>query len=144
MLRAVGEPRRIERAIKRLQGALKGIPSRGVRLTWRGGELRTTIHWVRDDAFWWAVEPRHQRDALVLGHAPDPPARRESITCEINLPRAGSDRKVAGINLYANEIPLLFESRSAMVDDVYGYGARMALAGRVSGYAERYWATTEE
>lgn len=101
MLRAVGEPRRIERAIKRLQGALKGIPSRGVRLTWRGGELSTTIHWARDDAYWWALEPRQAgttpRDALLLGHAPDAPAKRESITCEINLPRAGADRKVAGI-----------------------------------------------
>jgi len=97
MLQVSGDPKRIDRAIKRLHGALKGVPARGVRLTWRGGELRTTIHWVRDDAFWWAVEPRHQRDALVLGHAPDPPARRESITCEINLPRAGADRKVAGI-----------------------------------------------
>jgi hypothetical protein len=97
MLTVVGDAKRIDRAIKRLHGALKGVPARGVRLTWRGGELRTTIHWVRDDAFWWAVEPRHQRDALVLGHAPDPPARRESITCEINLPRAGADRKVAGI-----------------------------------------------
>jgi hypothetical protein len=97
MLQVVADPKRIDRAIKRLHGALKGVPARSVRLTWRGGELRTTIHWVRDDAFWWAVEPRHQRDALVLGHAPDPPARRESITCEINLPRAGADRKVAGI-----------------------------------------------
>ena len=97
MLQVVGDPKRIDRAIKRLHGALKGVPARSVRLTWRGGELRTTIHWVRDDAFWWAVEPRHQRDALVLGWAPDPPARRESITCEINLPRAGADRKVAGI-----------------------------------------------
>jgi len=101
MLRVVGEPRRIKRAIMRLQGALRGIPSRGVRLTWRGGELRTTIHWARDDAYWWALEPRQvgatPRDALLLGHAPDAPAKRESITCEINLPRAGADRKVAGI-----------------------------------------------
>ncbi|HTR88265.1 MAG TPA: hypothetical protein VMI56_27535 [Reyranella sp.] len=97
MLQVVGDPKRIDRAIKRLHGALKGVPARGVRLTWRGGELRTTIHWVRDDSFWWAVEPRHQRDALVLGHAPDAPTRRESITCEINLPREGADRKVAGI-----------------------------------------------
>ena len=65
MLRAVGEPRRIERAIKRLQGALKGIPSRSVRLTWRGGELRTTIYWARDDAYWWAVEPRPARGRLI-------------------------------------------------------------------------------
>jgi len=97
MLRVVGEPRRIDRAIRRLQGALKGVPARGVRITWRGGELRTTIHWARDDRFWWAFEPRGRRDALLLGHAPDPPTKRESITCEINLPRAGPDRKLAGI-----------------------------------------------
>src|SRR5512144_294979 len=115
MLRAVGEPRRIERAIKRLQGALKGIPSRGVRLTWRGGELRTTIHWARDDAFWWAFEPRHgskgAREALLLGYAPHPPTKRESITCEINLPRAGADRKVAGI-IAADEMGALYLAHS--------------------------------
>src|SRR3954471_8813145 len=54
------------------------------------------------------------------------------------------DRKIAGINLYAGEVQQLFESRSAMVDDVYGYAARMALAGNRGGYAERYWATIEE
>jgi hypothetical protein len=96
MLQVVEEPRRIDRAIKRLQGALKGVPARGVRLTWRGGELRTTIHWARDDSFWWALEPRAARDALLLGHAPDAD-QAQSITCEINLPRAGADRKVAGI-----------------------------------------------
>src|SRR5258707_10103643 len=100
MLRPVGEPRRIDRAIRRLQGALKGVPARGVRLTWRGGELRTTIHWARDDSFWWAFEPRKAtttpRQALLLGHAPHAPTKRESITCEINLPRI-ADRKVAGI-----------------------------------------------
>ncbi len=103
MLRAVGEPRRIDRAIRRLQGALKGVPARGVRLTWRGGELVTTIRWARDDRFWWAFEPRPAgksggaRHALLLGHAAHPPTRRESITCEINLPLGGADRKVAGI-----------------------------------------------
>jgi hypothetical protein len=97
MLQVVGEPRRIDRAIKRLHGALQGVPARAVRLTWRGGELRTTIHWARDDGFWWAIEPRHTRDALLMGHAPEPPGKRESITCEINLPRRGADRRVAGI-----------------------------------------------
>lgn len=97
MLHVEAEPARIDRAIRRLHGALHGVPARGVRLTWRGGELRTTIHWARDDGFWWAVEPRHTRDALVLGHAPQAPGKRERITCEINLPRHGADRKVAGI-----------------------------------------------
>jgi hypothetical protein len=97
MLRVVDEAKRIERAIRRLQAALKGIPARGVRLTWCGGELRTTIRWARDDGFWWAFEPRRERDALLLGYAPGAPGRRQSITCEINLRRAGADRRVAGI-----------------------------------------------
>jgi hypothetical protein len=97
MLQVVGEPRRIDRAIRHLRAALKGVPVRGVRLTWRGGELRTTIHWARDDAFWWTFESRTAREALMLGHAPHAPTKRESITCEINLLRAGADRKVAGL-----------------------------------------------
>ena len=89
---------------------------------------------------WWndyqgPVGPGHFDLDLPAGVGID--ARYADITDMI-------DRKVAGINLYANEIPLLFESRSAMVDDVYGYGTRMALAGGVSGYAERYWAATDE
>ena len=30
-----------------------------------------------------------------------------------------------------------------MLDDLAGYHARIALAGGVSGYAERYWATVK-
>ena len=103
MLHVVEEPRRIERAVKRLHSALKGVPARGVRLTWRGGELHTTIRWMRDEGFWWALEARAGRSGaadrygLLLGHAPDPPARRESVTCEINLLRAGADRRLAGV-----------------------------------------------
>src|SRR5260221_9016922 len=115
MLQVGGDPRRIDRAIKRLRGALKGVAAPGVRLTWRGGELRTTIHWARDDSFWWAFEPRQvrrtPRNALLLGHAPDAPAKRESITCEINLPRDSADRKVAGI-IAADETGALYLAHS--------------------------------
>jgi hypothetical protein len=111
MLQVVGDPRRVERASRRLHGALQGVPARGVRLTWRGGELRTTIHWARDDGFWWAFEPRRARDALLLGHAPDAPTKRESITCEINLPKGGADRKVAGI-IVADETGTLYLAHS--------------------------------
>lgn len=111
MLRAVGDPRRIERAVRCLQAALRGIPARGVRLTWRGGELRTTIHWIRDDGFWFALEPRGEgaaaRLALVLGHAPAPPGRRESITCRINLALGGASRALAGL-IAADETGTLY------------------------------------
>lgn len=51
------------------------------------------------------------------------------------------ERKAAGIRLYASQIQRLFESDQSMLDDLYGYHARTALYGGVSGYAERYWAT---
>lgn len=122
MLQVVGDTRRINRAIKRLHGALTGVPARGVRLTWRGGELTTTIHWARDDAFWWAIVPRHTRDTLLLGHAAEPPARREGITCCIGLPRAGADRKVAGI-VAADEAGTLYLAHSGRMG-----GARPGLS----------------
>jgi LmbE family N-acetylglucosaminyl deacetylase len=53
------------------------------------------------------------------------------------------DRKTAGIKLYASQIERLFESEQGMLDDLAGYHARVALAGGVSGYAERYWATVK-
>lgn len=97
MLQVVGYSEGIDRAIARLRGALTGVPARGVRLTWRGGELHTDIHWARDDAFWWAVEPRADRDTLLFGHAREAPGRRESITCSLDLVRAGISRRTAGI-----------------------------------------------
>jgi LmbE family N-acetylglucosaminyl deacetylase len=53
------------------------------------------------------------------------------------------DRKAAGIRLYASQLPRLFESEQALLDDLYGYHSRVALAGGVSGYAERYWSTVK-
>ena len=35
------------------------------------------------------------------------------------------------------------EARALLLDDLYGYHARVALAGGVAGYAERYWATVK-
>jgi len=53
------------------------------------------------------------------------------------------DRKTAGIKLYASQIERLFESEQGMLDDLASYHARVALAGGVPGYAERYWTTVK-
>ncbi len=47
--------------------------------------------------------------------------------------------KAAGIRLYASQVTRLFESDQGMLDDLAGYHARVALAGGVEGFAERYW-----
>ena len=54
--------------------------------------------WLREHAFWWRHDPAllRNRHWLAFGHAPDTPTRTETITCEINLPFAGADRRIAG------------------------------------------------
>ena len=52
-------------------------------------------------------------------------------------------RKAAGIRVYASQLARLFDSDQAMLDDLAGFHARVALAGGVRGYAERYWATVK-
>jgi LmbE family N-acetylglucosaminyl deacetylase len=52
-------------------------------------------------------------------------------------------RKAAGIRVYASQLPRLFESDQSMLDDLASFHAKVALAGGVSGYAERYWATVK-
>jgi LmbE family N-acetylglucosaminyl deacetylase len=53
------------------------------------------------------------------------------------------DRKASGIRVYASQLPGLFESDQGMLDDLAGYHARVALAGGIPGYAERYWSTVK-
>ena len=52
-------------------------------------------------------------------------------------------RKAAGIRVYASQLPRLFETDQAMLDDLASFHAQVALAGGVRGYAERYWATVK-
>jgi LmbE family N-acetylglucosaminyl deacetylase len=53
------------------------------------------------------------------------------------------ERKAAGILLYRSQVSRLFDSEQALYDDLASYHSRIALAGGVSGYAERYWATVK-
>jgi LmbE family N-acetylglucosaminyl deacetylase len=52
------------------------------------------------------------------------------------------DRKAAGIELYASQLPRLFEGERGMLDALAGYHARIAREGGVNGFAERYWGAT--
>lgn len=49
------------------------------------------------------------------------------------------ERKAAGLRLYESQIERLFDSEQAMLDDIAGYNARVAIAGGIEGKAERYW-----
>ena len=50
------------------------------------------------------------------------------------------ERKDAGLRLYASQTVRMFENEQGMLDDLAGDAARIAFAGGVAGFAERYWA----
>ncbi len=99
MLHVLADRRRIARAVRVLRRRLAGLPVRNVTITWHGGgKAKGDIAWLREHAFWWRHDATllRNRHWLVFGHAPDTPTRTETITCEINLPFAGADRRIAG------------------------------------------------
>ena len=49
-------------------------------------------------------------------------------------------QKAAGIRMYGSAMRRLFRSDQGMLDDLAGYHARVAVAGGLPGFAERYWA----
>lgn len=99
MLEVIGSARSIAAAIRRLRRRLAGMTVRGVAISWHGGgAVRGDIVWLRDEAFWWHHDGarRAGRHHLMFGVAPDAPTHSESAACEINLPAAGADRRLAG------------------------------------------------
>ncbi len=75
-------------------------------------------------------------DAVQLPVGVGLEARYSDITEEM-------ERKAAGLRLYASQVQRLFSSDQGMLDDLYGYHARVAQAGGVDGYAERYWSAVK-
>ena len=85
-------------------------------------------------AWWGDSNPREDAAALDLPVGVNVEAQYSDVSDVLA-------RKAAGIRVYASQLPRMFESDQAMLDDLYGFHAKVALAGGVSGYAERYWAT---
>lgn len=87
---------------------------------------------------WWADGNSGLADAAAL-----------DLPVGVNVEAQYSDisdmlaRKAAGIRVYASQLARLFDSDQQMLDDLAGFHARVALAGGVRGYAERYWATVK-
>jgi hypothetical protein len=119
MLDVVTGARPIAAAIRGLRRRLAGMPVRDVSISWHGGgAVRGDIVWLRDERFWWRHDLSRQpgRHSLMFGYAPHAPSHGESATCEINLPAAGADRRLAG----------------ALVRDAAG-GLYLAHSGKVGG-----------
>jgi hypothetical protein len=99
MLDVVSGATPIAAAMRRLRRRLAGIPIRGVSISWHGGgAVHGDIVWLRDERLWWRHDPSSTagRHSLMFGYAPMPPGLSESATCEVNLPVAGADRRLAG------------------------------------------------
>jgi LmbE family N-acetylglucosaminyl deacetylase len=89
-------------------------------------------------AWWHDFEGPSGNDGLGLGLPPGVALEAQYSDITELL-----ERKAAGIRLYASQIQRLFDSDQGLLDDLAGYHSRVALAGGVPGYAERYWATVK-
>jgi len=87
---------------------------------------------------WWREDegPGGESFDLTLPVGVELEARYADITEQM-------DRKAAGLRVYGSQLPNLFDSDQSMLDDLAGYHARIALAGGVKGFAERYWGTVK-
>jgi LmbE family N-acetylglucosaminyl deacetylase len=52
------------------------------------------------------------------------------------------ERKIAGLTLYESQLERLFGGADQASDAVLGFGAKVASLGNLTGFAERYWATS--
>ena len=50
--------------------------------------------------------------------------------------------KISGVSIYASQLDRLFGGTTQMATAVRAYDRRVAVLGGVSGFAERYWAST--
>lgn len=100
-----------------------------------GPDLAGAVTFYEDFPYAWWTDfsgPAQLGDALDLPPGMALEARYSDIS-------AVMEQKAAGVRLYASQIQRLFESDQGMLDDLAGYGARVAVAGGVDGFAERYW-----
>jgi hypothetical protein len=135
MLDVVSGARPIAAALGRLRRRLAGIAVRNVSISWHGGgAVRGDIVWLRDEHFWWRHDAAHRagRHSLMLGYAPDAPTHSESATCEINLPAAGADRRLAGA-LVRDDAGELYLAHSGKVGGGRSGRRRQALRAFLAG-----------
>ena len=112
--------------------------SEGRRWVMPGPAFVGSVSFYEDFPYVWWGDGNAREDAAAL-----------DLPVGVNVEAQYSDisdvlsRKAAGIRVYASQLSRLFESDQSMLDDLASFHAKVALAGGVRGYAERYWATVK-
>lgn len=66
---------------------------------WPGGSFQATVHWSDQYGFWHYLYEEDSKYWCAYGVGRPIPGRNTNITCEINPPTAGVDRRLGGIFL---------------------------------------------
>ncbi len=80
------------------------VPIDGVRFGFQGGSVEETAYWLAAESVWLAsrVAPEGNRFWNALGTSEPSPGGMTSITCEVNSPLAGVNRRIGGC--FAREV----------------------------------------
>lgn len=113
-LRALRDGDRIEQAQRVLEGRIRSSADESGALTlgFQGGALETTVHWLSEQGIWIGVSDLKNRFWIALGIG-NPFIDSHPIVAEINSPKSGIDRRIAGLFLadHANRVYLAHRGR---------------------------------
>lgn len=129
----------IERILTNLAQILQiGSNRHKVHVGWRGGGKDCTVFWNSRYEFWSVINPVTRPSRHVLFFGPDDPHDYKNlrISCEINPPKSGSDRRCAGI-FVKDSRDVVFLAHTGKIGGGYpGVGKRAFLGSSYAGTLE--------
>ncbi|MFH1475503.1 MAG: hypothetical protein ABIG85_06560, partial [Chloroflexota bacterium] len=112
----------------------------GCRWAMPGRECAGIVTYYEDFPYAWWNDFRRLED-LPAGALAGLPAN-VGLTAEYADITATVERKIAGLMIYESQLERLFGGADQMGDAVRGFGTKVASLGGLSGFAERYWASS--
>ena len=99
-LKVITDPKEIEKARDRFKNTLQEGTSQKLSRTigWHGGSKKVDVYWWDKVGFWAGFVDHERGDYWSAFGTSDPTDRKNlTITCEVNVPFEGIDRRVAGV-----------------------------------------------
>lgn len=138
-LKPLVKKREIERTLTDLTQILRADTNRyKVHVGWRGGGKDCIVFWNSSYEFWSVINPVMRPSRHVLFFGPDDPHDYKNlrISCEVNPPRSGSDRRCAGI-FVKDSRDVVFLAHTGKIGGGYpGVGKRTFLRSSYAGTLE--------
>jgi hypothetical protein len=141
-LTALVDPKEIATAYSALARRLSnGAKTFRHKVGWHGGHRHVVVRWHEQLGFWVLLNPKTDKNHFWIGFGLQNPRRHKilGITCEINPPRRGVDRRCAGIFMRNSAGSLMLGHSGKVGGGRPGIGKRAFLKGYQSKLRQVLW-----